>query len=143
MVNGPNAFDGYCGKRVLITGHTGFKGAWLALWLKQLGADVIGFALPPEVGRPSLFSDAGIADGMNSVMGDLRDLDAVTKVFDLARPEIVSLGRPIPGPVLLSGACRNLRHQHHGYRSRAGGLPPGTGPKSGRHDNKRQVLPKQ
>lgn len=89
VVNGLNAITGFRGARVLITGHTGFKGAWLALWLKQLGADVTGFALPPENGRPNLFSDAGVADGMTSVIADLKDIDAVAKAFEQARPEIV------------------------------------------------------
>ena len=55
--------DFWNGKRVLVTGHTGFKGSWLGLWLQKMGADVIGFALP-VVTTPSLFELARVADGM-------------------------------------------------------------------------------
>jgi CDP-glucose 4,6-dehydratase len=89
LVTGISYLDGFRGTRVLITGHTGFKGAWLATWLKDLGAQVTGFALPPEDGRPNLFSDAAVADGMTSIMADLRDIDAVARAFEQARPEIV------------------------------------------------------
>ena len=76
------------GKRVLLTGHTGFKGSWLALWLQQLGAQVSGFALAPPT-RPSLFELARVEEGIDSHIGDLRDLAALRRAFDLARPEIV------------------------------------------------------
>lgn len=66
------AFGGfYRGKRVLVTGHTGFKGAWLALWLEALGAEVTGFALPPE--EPSLFTQLGLATRLDHRTGDIRD----------------------------------------------------------------------
>jgi CDP-glucose 4,6-dehydratase len=78
----------YGGKRVLVTGHTGFKGGWLSTWLKLLGADVIGFALPPET-EPNLFSAAGVADNMTSLFGDVRDLSAVLSVFEQYNPQIV------------------------------------------------------
>ena len=58
------------GRRVFLTGHTGFKGAWLAAWLRDAGAEVTGYALPPEVGRPSLFASAGVAEGIRSVLVD-------------------------------------------------------------------------
>jgi len=75
-------------KKVLITGHTGFKGSWLCLWLKNLGANVTGYALPaPTV--PSLFKDAGVADGMYSVEADMRDLASLEKVIKDRQPEIV------------------------------------------------------
>ena len=76
------------GRRVLLTGHTGFKGAWLALWLRQLGAEVTGFALPPAT-DPALATLAGIDRAIDSVLGDLRDQAAVTAAVDRARPEIV------------------------------------------------------
>jgi CDP-glucose 4,6-dehydratase len=79
----------YSGKRVLVTGHTGFKGSWMAAWLKTCGADVTGLSLAPEEGRPSLFEDAGIASGMTSHIGDIRDFDLVRRLFDEVRPEIV------------------------------------------------------
>jgi CDP-glucose 4,6-dehydratase len=76
------------GKRVLVTGHTGFKGSWLSVWLHDLGAEVTGFSLPAPT-EPSLFEDAAVADGLNSVIGDIRDPDAVSKVVGDCDPEIV------------------------------------------------------
>lgn len=76
------------GKQVFLTGHTGFKGGWLSLWLQSLGAEVTGYSLSPPT-NPSLFEVANVADGMKSIIGDIRNLDALKKaVFD-ARPEIV------------------------------------------------------
>ena len=75
-------------RRVLLTGHTGFKGSWLALWLQQKGAEVCGLALaPPTV--TNLFQEAAIAQGMNSVIGDIRDTELVKRTFVEHRPEIV------------------------------------------------------
>lgn len=76
------------GRRVLLTGHTGFKGSWAALWLTRLGAEVTGLALPPDT-DPSLFSLAGVDGGMASHLVDLRDREAVRAVVDEARPQIV------------------------------------------------------
>lgn len=76
------------GKRVFLTGHTGFKGSWLSLWLQSLGAVLTGFALPPPT-RPSLFEAAGVAGGMRSIIGDIRDLPALQLALQEARPEIV------------------------------------------------------
>lgn len=78
----------YRGKRVLVTGHTGFKGSWLCMILKMMGVEVTGYALEPNVG-PSLFELAGIAGGMDSVIGDVRDMEHMKKVFDVCRPEFV------------------------------------------------------
>lgn len=75
-------------KRVLLTGHTGFKGSWAALWLSQLGAKVTGFALPPDT-DPSLFDLAQVGDAMTSVIGDLRDRSMVESVVARAQPQIV------------------------------------------------------
>lgn len=75
-------------KRVLITGHTGFKGSWLALWLQSLGADVVGFALDPP-SAPSLFEQARVGEGITSVLGDIRDLTRVRDVMATYRPEVV------------------------------------------------------
>jgi CDP-glucose 4,6-dehydratase len=76
------------GKRVLLTGHTGFKGAWLALWLQRLGAQVTGLALAPAT-QPSLFELAGISQGLDHHVADIRDAPAVARVVQIARPEIV------------------------------------------------------
>jgi len=75
------------GKRVLVTGHTGFKGAWLALWLQRLGADVTGLALAPQA--PSLYELAGIDRAIASRIVDLRDAAAVARAVADARPQIV------------------------------------------------------
>ncbi|MBP7832487.1 MAG: CDP-glucose 4,6-dehydratase [Candidatus Levybacteria bacterium] len=75
-------------KKVLVTGHTGFKGGWLSLWLKQLGADVIGLSLEPNT-KPNLFEEAKVADGMTSIIGDITDLKTVLNVFEKHNPEII------------------------------------------------------
>lgn len=76
------------GKRVFLTGHTGFKGGWLSLWLQQLGADVTGYALEAPT-TPSLFEVASVARGMVSVIGDVRDGESLKRAMAQARPEIV------------------------------------------------------
>ena len=76
------------GKRVLLTGHTGFKGSWLSLWLQSLGAQVVGYALAPPT-NPSLFDVAQVGKGMISVIGDIRDLAKLQAVFAEHSPEIV------------------------------------------------------
>lgn len=76
------------GRRVFLTGHTGFKGGWMSLWLQRLGAEVTGYALEAPT-RPSLFEVASVADGMRSVCGDIRDLPALQAAMLEARPEVV------------------------------------------------------
>ncbi|ALM86874.1 CDP-glucose 4,6-dehydratase [Bordetella sp. N] len=76
------------GKRVLLTGHTGFKGGWLALWLNRLGAQVTGLALPAHT-QPNLYQAAGMATLIESHDCDLRDAAAVAAIVRAARPEIV------------------------------------------------------
>lgn len=78
----------YCGKRVFITGHTGFKGAWLCRVLIGAGAIVTGYALDPPT-QPNLFSLAGLEGKMTSVIGDVRDFNALYAAFERAQPEIV------------------------------------------------------
>jgi len=76
------------GKKVFMTGHTGFKGSWLSLWLQQMGAQVTGFALQPPT-NPSLFEVANVAQGMTSIIGDIRDAEALSKAMRDAAPDIV------------------------------------------------------
>ncbi|GFZ77959.1 MULTISPECIES: CDP-glucose 4,6-dehydratase [Sphingobium] len=76
------------GRRILVTGHTGFKGGWLSLWLHRLGAHVTGLSLPPPT-RPSFFEQTHLRDLVNHVEGDIRDMHTVSKVVEAARPEIV------------------------------------------------------
>jgi CDP-glucose 4,6-dehydratase len=80
--------DFYRGKRVFITGHTGFKGSWLCKILCILGAEVAGYALEPPT-APSLFEVAGIGKDIHSAIGDIRDLDKLKKCMGIFRPEIV------------------------------------------------------
>ena len=80
--------ENYNGRRVLITGHTGFKGSWLALWLHQLGANVSGLALPPEADSP-LFDSLGLSQKLDHHLGDIRDPALVSSVLAQTRPEIV------------------------------------------------------
>jgi CDP-glucose 4,6-dehydratase len=76
------------GKRVLLTGHTGFKGGWLTLWLRSLGAQVVGLSLPPD-GEPNLFKLANIAAACESRFVDLRDADQTAAAVRAAKPDIV------------------------------------------------------
>lgn len=80
--------DFYKGKKVLVTGHTGFKGTWMCMMLVQAGAQVTGYALTPPT-EPSVFALSGIEDKINSVVGDVRDLEHLQQVFDETEPEIV------------------------------------------------------
>jgi CDP-glucose 4,6-dehydratase len=76
------------GRRVLVTGHTGFKGSWLSLWLHQLGAEVSGLALAPPT-DPSLFEKARLQELVGHFEGDVRDFDTVKNVIDAVQPEVV------------------------------------------------------
>ena len=107
-----NTFDVnfYKGKKVLVTGHTGFKGSWLCRILLDLGAEVTGYALEPPT-EPDIFSLLKLESQMHSVVGDIRDLEKLKAVFAEAQPEIVLhlAAQPI---VQKSGIY--LRNQCHG-----------------------------
>jgi CDP-glucose 4,6-dehydratase len=78
----------YAGRRVLVTGHTGFKGSWLSLWLKELGAEVFGYALDP-VTTPNLFGQANLAGAVDDMRGDVRDADKLAARVEQVKPDLV------------------------------------------------------
>lgn len=78
----------WANKKVLLTGHTGFKGSWLSLWLSELGAKVIGYSLPMESEQP-LFARLGLGDHVHSVFGDIRNSDRLRSVVEQEKPEVV------------------------------------------------------
>jgi CDP-glucose 4,6-dehydratase len=75
-------------RRVLVTGHTGFKGGWLCLWLQTMGAEVTGYALPPAT-QPNLFEIATVGQKMASILADIRDPDQLRTAFSTHQPEVV------------------------------------------------------
>ncbi len=79
--------DFYMGKKVFVTGHTGFKGSWMCRMLIMAGAEVTGYSLDPS--EPSLFDMAGIGNDIRSIIGDIRDRDRLMEAFKVAEPEIV------------------------------------------------------
>lgn len=85
-VNSTNSF--WHNKRVLLTGHTGFKGGWMAIWLRRLGAKVTGIALEPST-NPNLYTLSKIADGMDSHFCDIRDVLNLKKIIQISQPEIL------------------------------------------------------
>jgi CDP-glucose 4,6-dehydratase len=87
-MNKNDLFEFYKGKKVLVTGHTGFKGSWLVKMLLMAGADVTGYSLEPPT-NPSLFELAGLKNDIHSVIGDIRDFDHLNSLFDEVNPEIV------------------------------------------------------
>jgi CDP-glucose 4,6-dehydratase len=80
--------DYWNGRRVLLTGHTGFKGSWLTVWLKTLGAQIIGYGLPPPT-TPSLYELVRASDGITSIIGDIRSFDLLKETLREQRPEVV------------------------------------------------------
>lgn len=80
--------DFWKNKKVFLTGHTGFKGSWLSLWLQYLGAEVKGYSLEPYT-EPDLFSKAKVSESMISEIGDIRDLDTISKSMQVFNPDIL------------------------------------------------------
>ena len=80
--------DFWLNKKVFITGHTGFKGAWLSIWLQNYGAKLRGYSLPPNTSN-NLFDITNVADGMDSIIGDIRDLDCLKKNIIEFEPDVV------------------------------------------------------
>jgi CDP-glucose 4,6-dehydratase len=80
--------DFYKGKRIIVTGHTGFQGGWLVAWLKLLGAQVCGYGLPPA-SRPNFFDATLLDRGITSIFGDVRDRNSLANMFTEFQPEIV------------------------------------------------------
>lgn len=76
------------GKRVLLTGHTGFKGSWLSIWLQLLGAELVGYSLQPPT-QPNMFELTGLVDGMTSILGDVCNLEHLQQTIRNFQPEIV------------------------------------------------------
>lgn len=75
-------------KKVFITGHTGFKGSWLSIWLNELGANVTGYSLPPET-NPNMFTSTMLESKINNIYGDVRDYDNLKRQIILSKPDIV------------------------------------------------------
>jgi CDP-glucose 4,6-dehydratase len=88
MVNFTQNKDFWIGKKVLITGHTGFKGSWLCLLLHEMGADIYGYALDPPT-NPSLFLEANIEKLITSCIGDIRDYNSLLKFMQSVKPDII------------------------------------------------------
>jgi CDP-glucose 4,6-dehydratase len=116
--------DFWNGRRVVVTGHTGFKGAWLALWLDRLGAQVTGFALPPDTER-GLFGLC-LERRIPTVIGDVTDIDALGRAVATAAPEIV-FHLAADRPVLYARSVRAIAMDREGgsrkVRSRRARIP--------------------
>ncbi len=112
----PNA-SFWKGRRVLLTGHTGFKGSWLTLWLEALGADVTGYALDPPT-QPNLFEQAGVASSVRTICADIRDFQQFKAAIGSTRPEvIIHMAAQTVVRSRLRGSHRNLFLQRNGDRS--------------------------
>ena len=85
----PKLFSGaYAGKKIFVTGHTGFKGSWLCEWLLQLGAEVTGYSLTPNT-KPALFTQLGLKSRLHHIIGDIRDLPKLRRAIQTAKPDFV------------------------------------------------------
>ncbi|HEY5040983.1 MAG TPA: CDP-glucose 4,6-dehydratase [Verrucomicrobiae bacterium] len=121
-------FNGaYGGRRVFVTGHTGFKGSWLCEWLLQLGAEITGYSLPPET-KPALFNQLGMKSRLNHIIGDIRDLEKLKRALQKSKPDFLfhlaaqplvreSYAKPVEtfetnlmGTVNMLEALRGLKH---------------------------------
>src|SRR3990170_3802231 len=80
--------NAYKGKKVLITGHTGFKGSWLSIWLRELGAEVVGYSLAPP-SEPNNFNACKLKDKITHIDGDILDLDNLIGIFTKYQPVLV------------------------------------------------------
>lgn len=80
--------DSLSGKKILVTGHTGFTGGWACLWLKSIGAEVAGFSLAPET-TPSLFEEVGLEQDVTSTLGDICDFDTLLQAVETFQPELI------------------------------------------------------
>ncbi|NVL42758.1 CDP-glucose 4,6-dehydratase, partial [Pseudomonas syringae pv. actinidiae] len=80
--------DSLAGKKVLVTGHTGFTGGWACLWLKSIGAHVAGYSLAPET-TPSLFEELGLENDVDSVLGDICDFDKLLQAVEAFQPDLI------------------------------------------------------
>jgi hypothetical protein len=112
------AIGAFAGKRVLVTGHTGFKGSWLALWLARAGARVTGYALAPRTERDH-FVTAGVAARMaESVIADVRDAKRVREVVERLRPDVVF---HLAAQPLVRLVDRDVRPEHSRVPDEKGG----------------------
>lgn len=129
------------GRRVFLTGHTGFKGGWLSLWLQHLGAQVTGYALEADTQQPSFFSLAQVGRGMHSIIGDVRDLAFFKKILVRCRTRGGDPhGGAGLGPSVLHRPGRDVLDECHGNGSFARGgqvLSAGSG---GAECHHRQML---
>ncbi len=134
-------FEAALGKqRVLLTGHTGFTGGWLALWLRAIGCEVTGLALPPDT-EPNLFSCARIGDQLNSRFGDIRDFATVKQAMEAgAARRRFPPRRAAAGVARVRRPARNIRHQRDRHRARARGGTTSAGRQGGGVRHHRQGL---